>query len=221
MKLTDLKEYRKAPLGAEFAASQVTSFLADEDNVELLRTHIAVDGKDFVIARYSFDAENLMFALVNRIDHKDIVGYLIVKRFDKFWQVQDSAIYRQYRGKGAGTDLYAKVIQHGYPLANGYSLSADAERLWLQRLPKIAKVSVLDKRTGNLESSSSKPSLDDVADIDQRWFFVAESSANRPGPMLENYSDGLSNLRYENWLQNRGVQIQSYRSSRIGLDGDL
>ena len=221
MKLVNLKEYRKAPLGAEFSADSVKSFLADEENTELLRTHIAVDNKDFVIAKYSFDNHNLLFALVNRVDANDVAGYLIIKKNGNYWQVQDTAIYKNYRNKGAGTDLYAKIIQHGYPLMNGYSLSTDAEKLWLERLPKIAKVSVLDLMTGKLEPVSIKPCTDNKSDLGQRWFFVAESSSELPGPVLENYSDGLSNLKYENWLQNRGRQTQSYRCTRIAGVGDF
>ena len=222
MRLQDLREYRKAPLGSQFSKAAVSNLLADEQHVELLRTHIAVPNeKDLVIAKYEFDADNLMFALINRIDHDDIAGYLTVKRQGTYWQVQDTSIYDQYRSRGLGVDLYVRVVQHGYPLMCGHSLSAEAEKMW-NKLRDGLRVAVLDRSTGKVLPFSDAPARDGGADSEQRYFYVAEHVGCH-GAVLENYhpSSGMNNLLYENWLLNRGTPFGSFRAVRIGLEGEL
>lgn len=226
MKIAELLEYRIAPLGQMFSKAAVINLLADESNVELLRTHIPVPSmsKDLVVAKYSFDNSNLMFSAVERQDNTDVAGYLIVKKVKEFWQVQDAAVYKSYAGLGVGMDLYVKVIQDGYKLMSGFSLSHDAEKLWTKRLPKHTKVSVLDNTTGKTEPFSDKPSHSNELDNSaQQWFYVAETVQTTCGALLENYSisNGLGNLLYENWLLNRGYPTQSYRASRYSKDGDF
>ena len=222
MKLSMLKEFRKAPLGMLFSKEIVFNLISDEDNSEMMRTHLSVDGKDFVIICYSFDNSNKLFALVNRLDHSEIAGYLIIKKFSIGWQVQDTAIYPKFRNKGLGIDLFVKVIQSGISLISGFSLSNEAEKLWMQKLPKFVNVQVLSKSDSAIHPFSNEPQLDRGSDLDQNWFFIATSKNARLTGLDENYTeDGLGNLLYENWLLNRGTPVQSYRSSKFGDDGDF
>ena len=224
MKLQDLSEYRKAPLGNEFSRETLSNFLVDEEHIELLRTHISVPSeKDLVIAKYTFDPSHLLFILYNRVDQHDIAGYLFVKKADKYWQVLETSLFANYKGRGLGTDLYGRVAQHGYPLLSGFSLSTDAEKMWKTRLPQVLKVQVIDSHTGDILKFSDKPTQDIGPDGQQRYFYVA-NHVGFHGAVLENYSanDGLSNLKYENWLLHRDVlPFHGYRASRVGKEGEL
>lgn len=224
MKLQDLHEYRRAPLGSQFSRETLSNFLEDEPNIELLRTHISLPGeKDLVIAKYAFDSDHLAFILFNRSDKRDIAGYIFVKKVAPYWQVLETSLFGAYRGRGLGTDLYARVVQHRYPLMSGFSLSHEAEKMWKERLPKVVQVGVLDRQTGKTQEFSDAPSMDVGSDDEQRYFYVAEH-VGLHGAVLENYSinDGLGNLKYENWLLHRSVlPFHGYRATRVGEEGDL
>lgn len=224
MKLQDLREYRKTPLGAQFSKETLSNFLVDEDAIELLRTHISIPNeKDLVVAKYTFDSDHAVFILFNRTDTKDIAGYLFIKKFDQYWQVMETSLFAPYRNKGLGTDLYVRAIRHGYSLMNGFSLSADAEKMWKERLPKAVTVRVFDKETGRISKFSDLPTNDTGTDNQQRYFYVAEHHG-LDGALLENYSvnDGLGNLKYENWLLNKNVlPFHGYRTSRFGNENDF
>ena len=217
MKLMHLKEYRKAPLGQELSKEIVANLIADEDNSSILRTHISVEGKDLIIHDYSFDANNRMFAVTNRLDHNEVAAYMIVKKFGIGWQVQDVAVYSKFRNLGIGIDLYVKVVRLGLNLISGYSLSNQAEKVWIEKLPKFVNVQVYNKSENLIYKFSNKPTFDNGSDLSQDWFYVASSNQKEITGLDENYTeDGLGNLLYENWILNRGIPIQSYRSSKFG-----
>ena len=221
-----LKEYRIAPLGSEFSKAAVENLLADEDNVELFRSHLSRNGKDFLIFEYSFDANNKLFALVNREDETDIAGYVRITLPDQsksIWQVKDAAIYSAYRGLGLGSDLYVKIINSGRSLINDFSLSKEAENLWKNRLPKAVKVAVFNKREHKFYPLSDKPTEDKTSSNDEHeWFFIASPNSGVLEGLRENYSesDGMTNLLYENWLLKRGRQIETYRAAGYFGDSD-
>lgn len=218
-----LKEYRKAPLGQKFSKVAILNLLADEENVELLRTHISFDNKDFVFVEYSFDSKNKMFAIINRINCQDVAGYMVLKVIGIGWQIQDVAIYPEYRNRGLGIDLYVKVIQMGINLISGYSLSKNAEKVWLEKLPRYVNVGTYNKRSNLTSDLSDKPVLDNRSDVDQEWFFIASSKNETLTGLDENYlpDDGLFNLLYENWLRNVGIQTQTFRSSKFGEEKEF
>ena len=222
MKLSQINEYRKAPLGQKFSKAIVVNLIADEDSAEMLRTHVAIDGADFVIIDYSFDSSNKLFAVVNRVDYEDVAAYMIVKKTGIGWQVQDVAVYSNFRNKGVGIDLYVKLINYGFQLISGYSLSTEAEKLWLTKLVKFVNVGTYNRIKNEVYPFSNEPELDKRSDSEQEWFYIANSRNAVIAGLDENFTeDGLGNLLYENWLLNRGTPIQSYRSSKFGDQGDF
>ncbi len=220
MKIIDiLSEYRIAPLGQEMSSVAIFN-LFDTDDIEILRTHVSFNDSDFVIKLLKYDSLNHLFALVNRLQPEDIAGYLRVKNVTKnIWQVEDVCIYSKYRNLGLGTNLYVKIIQTGYTLINGESLSIDAEKLWLN-LSKFVNLQVYNKKKNEIEALSNKPTLDNS--FDQEYYFIASSKMPKLEGLNENFSDsGINNFLYEQWLLARGKQISTYRSTFYGEIGDF
>lgn len=215
-----LKEYRKAPLGQKFSKASVLNLLADTDHAHILRTHVAIDGIDFVFIEYDFDSANKMFAVVNRLRNEEVAAYMIIKKFGIGWQVQDVAVYDIFRNKGLGIDLYVKILETGIKLISGCSLSNEAEKIWTTKLPKHVQVRVYNKASNEISEFSDLPKLENGSDDSQVYFYIASSDKNE---LSENYSadDGFNNLLYENWIRNVGYQMRSYRSSKYGEEGEF
>ena len=215
-----LKEYRKAPLGQKFSKAAVLNLLADTDNAHILRTHVAIDKRDFVFVEYNFDSSNKMFAVVNRVSNDEVAAYMIIKKFGIGWQVQDVAVYTEYRNKGLGIDLYVKVLESGIKLISGCSLSDEAEKIWTLKLPKHVLVNTYNKVTNEITEFSELPKLENGSDDSQVHFYIATSDKNE---LTENYSkdDGFNNLLYENWVRHIGFPTRSYRSSKYGEEGEF
>lgn len=218
-----LREYRKVPLGMTFDKMHLINFLADEDNLSLLRTHISANNRDFVIYEYSFGPKDLLFVLSDRLDKEDVAGYLFIKKIGEYWQVQDVSIYPAYRGLGLGVDIYVKVIDTHYTLLSGFSLSNEAEKLWREKLPKFVNVKVFDKTENKILPFSDLPKDDVKSDVEQRYFYVASSTKELPEGLNENAGIDVDlDVRYERWLRvDKTYKFHGFRSSKYGEMGDF
>ena len=151
------------------------------DSVQLrLAIGIFSDGvnseKSIVVFEYNgFGAKDKFIILVDRKDRTDIVGYVWLNNDlsnGKYWQVKDVTIFKQYQGKGVGTNIYLKLAKEGYNLMNGYSLSSEVEKIW-RKLPEYVNVYTWDKETDTLSVMDERPKEDNVWDDHQRYFWVA------------------------------------------------
>ena len=218
-----LREYRVAPLGAKFDKEQLINFLADKDNLELLRTHTSTDSKDFVIFEYTIGSKDKLFIMVNRVNYSDCAAYMFIKKFDNFWQVQDVSVYDEYRNLGLGTDLYVKVIDSKYDLLSGFSLSNEAEKLWRNKLTSLVNVEVYDRSKKVILALSDLWKNDVASDTEQRYFYIARSKKQLPEGLNENALVDLDlDVRYERWIVNDPTYIlHGFRSSKYGNAGEF
>ena len=215
-----LREYRKAPLGTEYSLLSLRNHLRDEENIEILPTSIPGENKDFIIYQYKFGPEDLLFILVNRIDLDDVVGYCFIHKVSKdLWQSKDSTIFSKYRNKGYGTILYAKLIDFGFTLINGFSLSDAMEVVWKDKLPKIVNVKVINLQTMDVEEFSDKPTKDTAfPDEKQIWFYIASTHLKSVYEAIENNRGNDENLGFERWLSGDELNFSyGFRSTNYGI----
>lgn len=215
-----LREYRKAPLGSEFSILNLRDFLRDEENLEILPTSIPGENKDFIIYQYSFGSEDLCFILVNRIDLDDVIGYCFVHRISgDIWQSKESSIFSKYRNKGYGTILYAKIINFGFTIINGFSLSNAMENVWKEKLPKIVNVKVINLKTKEVEEFNDKPTNDKAfPDGNQEWFYIASTHLKSIHEAIENNRGNSENLAFERWLRGDDLKWSfGFRSSNFDI----
>lgn len=209
-----------------FGKADLQNFMHDEDNLECLRTHTGIpEEKAVCIFEYSMDSNHKAFIMVDRKDHNDIVGYMFIKKVKTFWQVLSVEVYKKYQGHGLGLDMYVKVIQSGYDLINGTSLSAQAENIWVDKLPKFVDIRVVNIKTSEIENLSDKPKKDNASDGDQQWFYLARSKSATLEGLAENFNpaDLGWNIAYERWLLDDPTFHfpMVFRSSKYGEPGDF
>lgn len=172
-----IREFRSpVSLGSEFSQQQLLVMLANEE-VDILPNAIRIEGKDIIINCISVSHKDKCFVLTNREDREEVIGYLFAHNMYKdYWQTGDVCIFKKYTNQGIGTDFYVKLITSGFKLMNGFSLSAPMVKLWLEKLPKLVTVKVVNIETGEIEDFNEKPKLDTQPDMEQKWFYIAESS---------------------------------------------
>lgn len=165
-----LKEYRHVPQSAELPLNQLTA--SSSNNAEILPTSITTSMADFIIIEQKRSRNNTVFVIKDR-DKPIYVGYCFIKRIsEEFWQVQDTTIYNPYKNKGYGTDLYVNIRRHSYQLLSGFSLSKQAENIWVNKLPKFVNVSVYDKVENKILPFSDLPQKDMDEDNNQQRYFL-------------------------------------------------
>lgn len=171
-------------------------------DAKLLRFVLGIKNeKAIVIYEYNnFGKNDKFIILADRVDKTDIVGYAWLNNKDNFnfWQVKDIWLYEPYRGKGLGTNLYIKLAKEGYNLMNGYSLSAEAEKVW-RKLPEYVNVYTLDKETGELSDMDERPKEDKAWDNEQRYFWVTSIKDEKLKESMWHGSDPW----FEEWLNGR------------------
>lgn len=162
-----------------------------------------VTEKDITLYDYSeFGPNDKFIILTDRKNKEEIIGYAWLNNLEskeKYWQVKDVAIFKQYQGKGIGTNLYIKLVKEGYKLMNGYSLSSDIEKVW-RKLPKFVNVLTWDKQTDMLEPMNEKPKQDTNWDDKQRYFWVATSKDENLKESLWHRSD---DYWFNEWINGR------------------
>jgi hypothetical protein len=217
VKLKELYEYRIAPQQAPLSKDEVLEWLKE---AKLTRLHLVIPGeKSVVIFENNFSPVMKAFILVDRKDNTDIVGYMWLKQFDNFWQVNDVHIYKPYQNKGLGLDLYVKLIKNGYKLVNGGSLSIAAEKLW-KKLTNFVEMNTYDKKNKKVLDYDNSPAKElQFPDENQQYVWLA-SSIQLVKEELENF-DSLNDKYFIDWLSGKNSVPGTFRTAKYGIDGDL
>jgi hypothetical protein len=174
------------------------------------------------ITAYEYDEmgrEDKFIILTDRIHKDDIVGYAYLHKVkDNIWQVRDVAIFDPYKKKGLGFDLCVKLVNEGYYLINGYSLSTDIEKVW-RKLHTEVKVNTFDLHSGEISDFDERPKHDSVNDSEQQYFWLASSKGNLQESLWRKNSDGEP--WYIAWLEGSTSTPGGYGSSKFGLNGEF
>jgi len=218
-----IAEFRSnVPQGQPIDKEMISSWIKDANQLSLA---IPIPGeKDIVIFEYNdFGMNDKFFLLADRLKReKDIVGYMWISKTKSkiYWQVMDVIIYDPYKRKGIGTDLYVKIINEGYNLINGFSLSSEVERVW-RKLPQYVVVQTWNKETNEIEEMNEKPKEDiAINDDDQIYFWLASSKGIHERESMSNkgYPEYLNE-----WLLGNPKNPFYFRYNKFGsaLEGDL
>jgi hypothetical protein len=218
-----LLEFRNSEQGQMLDIGVLQDFVSNSNILSILiNTPEGNNTKALIVLEHKLDTNNTFIILTHRDDKQDIVGYLwLYKIIDDIWQVRDAGIYENYQNKGLGTELYIKLIQNGYKLINGFSLSDQAKKLW-NKLKSIVTVGTYNIKTSQISEYSNLPETDPNAksydDNKQIYFWIAYSNEI----IKENIStDEKLNQWYIEWLNNKRQIPGSYRSMRYSNLGDF
>jgi hypothetical protein len=145
---------------------------------------------------------------------------MITERIKDYLKVLDVNLYKkESQNRGIGTDLYVKLIQHGYHLMSGDSLSPQAEKLWKEKLGKHVIVQSFNVKTNEFSHDLSLPENDNG--LSQEWHFIGTFSGISEQQILESW-DLLKQINYTRWLRGSNKTLpQSYCSEKFGQDNDF
>lgn len=164
MRIKELFEYRKASRPSSVEESQIESYLQIAEKVSSFKSKTKI----IELNQYNFDSRNICFIGTFK---GDIICYIILQKYrDKFWKVIDVDVYKDFRQDGIALGLYLCLIELGYSLMNGASLSAEIEGLWL-KLPKFTKVQTYDVVADKLQLYDMSPKNEKQWDDEQQQFY--------------------------------------------------
>lgn len=220
-------EYRKAPRFDELSIVDLGNLIAEFPDKALLPFVIhSESNKPLKVVKVDLSSLQVVFILITRdanitdIELNSIYGYMITEKVKNYLKVLDVSLYKkEAQNKGIGTDLYIKLVQHGYSLMNGDLLSPQAEKLWKEKLGKFVEVRAFNVNTGETSTDLTLPEKD--TGISQEWHLTASKSGISEQQLIESW-DLLKQLNYVRWLKGSNKTLpQSYCSERYGQDGDF
>lgn len=220
-------EYRKAPRIDELSIIDLGNLISEFPNKTLLSFVIHNEtNKSLKIIKINLSSNQIIFVLITRnaniddIDISDIYGYMLTEKVKDYLKVLDVNLYKkESQNKGIGTDLYVKLIRHGYSLMNGDSLSPQAKKLWKEKLPKFVKIQSINIISDEISDDLSLPEKDDG--LNQEWYYIGTYSGISEQQILESW-DLMKQLNYSRWLKGSNkVLPQSYCAEKYGNDGDF
>ena len=217
-----IREFRgNIPQGQPLSKEEVSGWLID---AKILNFHFVLEGeKQIVVFEYDgWGSTYKGFVLTDRENRDDLIGYAWIQKISpNIWQVGDVHIYDPYKRRGLGFDLYVKLINEGYKLINGFSLSTEVEGLWRKLHTKV-NVNTFDLQTKEISEFDERAKEDDSQDNhNQRYFWIGSSKSSNLKESLW-INDEINIKRYYQWLRNeKCIPPGNFGAARYGEEGDL
>jgi len=215
-----ISEFRSnIPLAASFDRDTLVSFIP---NSKLLHIQFTIKGqKAITVYEYKIENKDIFFILTDRVNKSDIVGYMWIHNIKSdYWQVRDVTIFPEYQRQGLGTDLYTKMVNEGYKLVNGYSLSTEIEKVW-RKLHQFVSVNTLNLHTNEISEFDERPKEDDTAnDNSQIYFWLATQKDDNLQESLTNKCPSTIHW-YLDWLQGSTKTPGGFGTFKFGEEGEF
>lgn len=125
------------------------------------------------LAKLASNSHSFVFTLED-----NILGFVTLQLFEntKYWQVLSANIFRKdLRGRGIMPMIYLNIVDLGYQMMHGGSLSSDAEKMW-KKLITQTKSNTYDSVEDKLLPTDDKPTKDNVKihEGSQRYFWLIQ-----------------------------------------------
>jgi hypothetical protein len=132
------------------------------------------EGKSAVLFLNKEGPNNHIFVIVEWAKQNEPIGYCVLHKTGKWWEVDDANLDPSFRGKGLMSNVLFTLSKSGYSLKSGDLLSEDMERVWQTLGKEGAKV--LDAESGKLKSFDNSPigSGDLISGIPPKYYWVME-----------------------------------------------